>query len=52
MTGCPLAYADPCRECAQYGNCSPSQAAQKMQSLEKELRELRRLLEQLVANKS
>jgi len=49
MTGCPLAYADPCNNCARYGNCSPSQAVQKIMSLEEQLKELRRLLEQLAA---
>ncbi len=51
MTGCPLAYTDPCSACAQYGNCCPSQAVQKLQLLESQLRELKRLLEQIMAGK-
>lgn len=46
MTGCPMAYSDPCKNCAQFGNCAPSQAVNKLEMLEKQLQELRQLLEQ------
>mgnify|MGYP000229972408 CR=1 FL=1 len=45
MIGCPMAYADPCSNCAQYGTCAPSQAVQKLEKLEKQLLELKKLLE-------
>ncbi|MDH7480277.1 MAG: hypothetical protein QHH02_09720 [Syntrophomonadaceae bacterium] len=48
MNDCPLAYTDPCRDCAQYGSCSPSQAVQKAEALEVELQEIRRMVEQLL----
>lgn len=47
MPECPLAYTDPCSHCAQYGNCSPSQAVQKLTALEKQLADLKNLVEQL-----
>lgn len=49
MTGCPLAYTDPCNNCAQYGNCSPSHAVQKIQLLENRLNEMHKLLEKLAS---
>lgn len=51
MNQCPLAYADPCSECAQFGNCCPSQALQKLNVLEKELKNLKEILQQLVDKK-
>lgn len=51
MPECPLAYTDPCSDCAQYGNCSPSQAVQKLVSLENQLQELKKLVEQLTEGK-
>jgi hypothetical protein len=45
MTGCPIAYSDPCSKCAQYGNCAPSQAVRKLEELEKQVRELMRLID-------
>lgn len=51
MTGCPIAYTDPCSSCAQFGNCAPSQAVMKIQKLEGELLELKRLLEELINKK-
>lgn len=47
MPECPLAYTDPCSNCAQYGNCSPSQAVQKLSDLEVQLQDLKRLVEQM-----
>lgn len=48
MSGCPLAYADPCGDCARYGSCTPSLAVAKLESLEAQVQELKRLLEQLL----
>jgi hypothetical protein len=47
MQGCPLAYTDPCSKCPQFGNCSPSQAVQKLATLEGQLKDLKSLVEQL-----
>jgi len=44
MTGCPMAYVNPCSECARYGSCAPSQSVQKLENLEKEINELKQLL--------
>ncbi len=44
MTQCPLAYTDPCSECAQYGNCSPSQAVKRLNDLEMMIQELKRMI--------
>lgn len=52
MDQCPLAYVDPCSKCAQFGNCSPSQALQKLDVLENELQDLKRMLQQLVGKLS
>jgi hypothetical protein len=41
------AYVDPCMECAQLENCSPS-ICQKLNDLESELREVKMILQQLV----
>ena len=41
MTQCSLAYTDPCSECAQYGNRSPSQAVRRLNDLEMMLQELK-----------
>jgi len=51
MAQCPLAYVDPCSKCAQFGSCSPSQALLKLDVLEKELKELKKVLQQLVDKK-
>jgi hypothetical protein len=51
MTGCPIAYTDPCGECAQYGNCSPSQAVKKVEALEGHIQELKKMVEQLLEKK-
>jgi len=51
MEQCPLAYIDPCAKCAQFGNCSPSQAVQKLSVLEKELQDLKKMLQCLVDKK-
>lgn len=48
MNGCPLAYTDPCGNCARYGSCAPSLAVAKLESLEAQVQELRYLLEQLL----
>ena len=48
LNGCPLAYTDPCGECAQYGNCTPSQAAQRIEVLESHLLELKQMVELLL----
>lgn len=47
MTGCPIAYAHPCSSCAQFGNCAPSQAVEKLNQLEAAVKELRQMLTQL-----
>ncbi len=51
MTQCPLAYTDPCSKCAQYGNCSPSQAVLKLATLEDQLKDLRRMVEKIAEKK-
>jgi hypothetical protein len=51
MDQCPLAYVDPCSKCAQFGNCCPSQALQKLDVLNNELQELKKILQQLVDKK-
>lgn len=51
MNQCPLAYVDPCSQCAQYGNCCPSIAVKKLDALNNELQELKKLLQQLVDQK-
>jgi len=51
MDQCPLAYVDPCSKCAQFGNCCPSQSLQKLNVLENELQELKKMLQQLVDKK-
>jgi hypothetical protein len=43
----PQAYVDPCSECAQLENCSPSMC-QKLNVLESELHEVKMMLQQLV----
>ncbi|WP_157833477.1 hypothetical protein [Desulfotruncus alcoholivorax] len=46
MTRCPMAYAsDPCKNCEQYGNCAPSQMVRKMEELERQIKELKRMLD-------
>jgi len=45
MTGCPMATADPCKYCEHYGNCAPSQAVRKMEELERQIKELMRMLD-------
>ena len=47
MTQCSLAYTDPCSECAQYGNRSPSQAVRRLNDLEMMLQELKRMIADL-----
>jgi hypothetical protein len=49
---CPLAYSDPCLRCAQFGNCCPSQTIQKLDVLEKELKNLKKLLQKLVSKET
>lgn len=51
MTQCPLAYTDPCTKCAQYGNCSPSQAVQKLDVLENLMQELKQMMECITKSK-
>lgn len=51
MNQCPLAYADPCAECAQFGNCSPSEAVQKLNELEEQIKDLKQMLQCLVDKK-
>ncbi|SHF21721.1 hypothetical protein SAMN02745218_01714 [Desulfofundulus australicus DSM 11792] len=48
MNQCPLAYVDPCSKCAQFGNCCPSQAVHKLIALEKELQDIKALLQELL----
>jgi len=48
MTGCPLAYSDPCSSCAKYGECAPSQAVRKIEELEKQIKEIKQLLEIII----
>ncbi len=52
MDQCPLAYIDPCSKCAQFGNCCPSQTIQKLDVLEIELQNLKKLLQQLVGKET
>jgi hypothetical protein len=47
MVQCPLAFEDSCSECAQFGNCSPSKTLQKLNVLERELQDLKKMLQQL-----
>ncbi|MFX4262132.1 hypothetical protein ACOBQJ_08020 [Pelotomaculum propionicicum] len=47
MDQCREAYVDPCTECAQLENCSPSMC-QKLNDLESELREVKMILQELV----
>lgn len=49
MTGCPIAYVDPCSNCAQFGNCAPSQAVEKLNQLESLVHELKVMLAELHA---
>jgi len=51
MTQCPLAYTDPCSKCAQYGNCSPSQAVQKIAVVEDLLQEIKKMMQSLAEKK-
>lgn len=51
MDQCPLAYTDPCAECAQFGNCSPSKAVQKLEELENVIQDLKALVKRLVDEK-
>lgn len=51
MEQCPLAYVDTCEKCARYGQCSPSQAVQKLAALEDMLRELKKMVQSLVEQK-
>jgi len=51
MKQCPLAYIDPCTECAQFGNCSPSKAVQKLEELESLLQDIRKMLKCLIDEK-
>jgi hypothetical protein len=45
MTGCPMAYADPCSNCAKFGTCAPGLAVRKLEELEKQVKELKQLLD-------
>lgn len=45
MTGCPMAYSDPCKYCEHYGKCAPSQAVRKLEDLERQIKELKRMLD-------
>lgn len=47
MTGCPIAYAHPCSSCAQFGNCAPSQAVEKLNQLEALVNELKEMVMQM-----
>ncbi len=51
MSQCPLAYADPCSECAQYGRCCPSQAIQKLADLEDLIRDLKNKIQDMADKK-
>jgi hypothetical protein len=51
MEQCPLAYIDPCSKCAQFGNCCPSQAVQKLAALENLLQDLKKMLQCLADKK-
>jgi len=51
MDQCPLAYIDPCSKCAQFGNCCPSQAVQKLAELEHLLKDLKKTLQDLADKK-
>jgi len=51
MNQCPLAYIDTCAECAQFGKCSPSAAVQKLNELEKQIKDLKQMLQCLVDKK-
>lgn len=47
MTGCPMAYPDACQSCVYYGKCPPSQAVEKLEQLQNQFDEVKRMLEQL-----
>ncbi len=51
MSQCPLAYTDPCAECAQFGNCSPSKALQRIDELENLLQDLKKMVQSLANEK-
>lgn len=51
MGQCPLAYNDPCAKCAQFGNCSPSKAVQKLDELENLLKDIKKMLKSLADEK-
>lgn len=51
MNQCPLAYVDPCTQCAQYGNCSPSKAVQKIEELESLIQDLKKMINKLAEHK-
>ncbi|MDD4236989.1 MAG: hypothetical protein PHT62_00330 [Desulfotomaculaceae bacterium] len=51
MSLCPLAFIDPCSECAHFGKCSPSQAVQKIVDLENTVQELKMMLQDLIEKK-
>lgn len=47
MTGCPMAYPDACTTCHYFGKCPPSQAVEKLEQLQIQFDELKRLLEEM-----
>jgi len=51
MSQCPLAYIDTCAECAQFGNCSPSKAVQRLDELENLLQDLKKMVQRLADEK-
>jgi len=51
MEQCPLAYIDPCSKCAQFGNCCPSQAVQKLAELKNLLQDLKKIMQDLAVKK-
>ena len=47
VTGCPLAYPDTCSTCVYYGQCPPSRALEKLEKLQAQFDELKRMLERI-----
>lgn len=52
MTGCPVAFRDQCNNCDYFGNCAPSQAIKKIESLEQEIIKLKVMLEKVLLQKA
>ena len=51
MTGCPMAYRDQCNNCDYFDNCAPTQTFKKVELLEREISELKSMLEKALTKK-